>query len=240
MTFGREWVLWLAPAAFLLPAAVRLLLKPTRREVRFGSMALLREALAEAGARRRYRPALALMLRCFGAACAALAFASPVLDVRFLPLARSAAGTPSDIVFLLDRSYSMRAAYAGSDRFALAAEAAASALRGIGPGDRAALIFFDNKTDGEPAWSGDPRELARRALAASPGWETTDYRPALEAAFSLLSVSGRPGARKSVVLLSDGSADGLASLRGGLSSVAGYDPDFRLAGLDFPGRPANS
>lgn len=240
MTFGREWVLWLVPAAFLLPAAVRLLVRPPRPEVRFGAMAVLREALADIRARRRYRPALALLLRCLGAASAAFAFSSPVMRASPLPLGRAAAGAPSDVVFLLDRSYSMRAAYAGSDRFSLAAETAASALRELGPEDRAALILFDRETPDSPAWSRDPEELARRAQASSPGWETTDYRPALEAAFALLSDGERPGARKAAVLLSDGSADGLAGMKDGLGSLKDYDPSFRVAGLDFSGGKANS
>ncbi|MDT8287476.1 MAG: VWA domain-containing protein, partial [Elusimicrobiales bacterium] len=240
MTFGREWVLWLVPAAFLLPAAVRLLFKPPRPEVRFGAMVVLREALADIRARRRYRPALALLLRCLGAASAAFAFSAPVADGFPLPLARAAAGAPSDVVFLLDRSYSMRAAYAGSDRFSLAAETAAAALGELGPEDRAALIFFDREPAGTPAWGRSPEELAGRALAASPGWETTAYRPALEAAFSLLSDGERPGARKSVLLLSDSSADGLAGMKEGLGSLKGYDPSFRVAGLDLSVRPANS
>lgn len=240
MTFGREWVLWLVPAAFLLPAAVRLLFRPPRAEIRFGAMVVLREALADVRARRRYRPALALLLRCLGAAAAAFAFSSPVLDRSPLPLGRAAAGAPSDVVLLLDRSYSMRAAYAGSDRFSLAAETAASVLGELGPEDRAALILFDRETDSSPSWGRDPGELVRRAMSASPGWETTSYRPALEAAFALLSDGKRPGAKKSVLLLSDGAADGLAGMEDGLGSLKGYDPAFRVAGLSFPGQPDNS
>ena len=240
MTFGREWALWLVPAAFLLPAAVRLLLRPPRTEVRFGATPILREALADIGVRKRYRPALALILRCLGAASAAFAFSSPVIDGSSLPLGRAAGGAPSDTVFLLDRSYSMRAAYSGSDRFSLAAETAASALRAMGPGDRAALVFFDREAGEKADWGTAPEELAGLAISASPGWETTDYRPALEKAFALLSESGRPGARKSVVLLSDGSADGLARAGDGPAALAGYDPAFRLAGLDFRDKPANS
>lgn len=240
MTFGREWVLWLVPAALLLPAAVRLLVRPPRREVRFGAMAVLREALADIRAGRRYRPALALLLRCLGAGSAAFAFAAPVFEGSLLPLGRAAPGAPSDAVFLLDRSYSMRAASTGSDRFSLAAEAAASALRSLGPEDRAALVFFDREPGDRPSWGRDKEELARRALSAAPGWESTAYRPALEAAFALLSDGERPEAKKSVVLLSDGSADGLSGMKDGLASLEGYDPSFRVAGLDFPGRPANS
>jgi len=239
VTFGREWALWLVPAAFLLPLLPRLLLRPPRPEVRFGAMLLLREALAGAGAARRARPVLALLLRCLGAASAAFAFSDPVLDGSSLPFLPAAGRAPSDVVILLDKSYSMRTAFAGGDRFSLAAETAAAALRSLGPGDRAALILFDDEVRGGAEWGAGPEELARLALSARPGWGVTDYRPALEAAFALLSDGSRPEARKKALVLGDGAADGFARMRDGPSALAGYSPSFALAGLDFPEAPAN-
>jgi len=199
---------------------------------------LLRAARDSRLKRSAVSKTLILLLRCLAVFCLIGAFSKPVADLRlpgFLSGLAAGAGRPVSLVILADRSFSMNAAFSGRTRRDYAAGAGTRILAALNTNDEAALVFFDSEAEGA-TWTRDLAGLSGRLAGVREGFRTTNYRTALEKAYSLLA--DRPSARKKIILLlSDSARNGFAAMPGGPRSLPAYDPAVALAGLSFPSTP---
>jgi hypothetical protein len=122
--------------ALAIPVLVHLIQRERKRVVEFPSLMFVRRIPYQSVRRRRIRHWGLLALRLAALALIVAAFARP-----FLPQGAAAAVTASgarEIVILLDQSASM----GYGDHWQRAQDAARSAVRGMGAGDRATLVPF--------------------------------------------------------------------------------------------------
>ncbi|HOW90417.1 MAG TPA: BatA and WFA domain-containing protein, partial [Elusimicrobiales bacterium] len=237
MRFLSPSFLWFLPLA-LLPLLVNLLFPVKPERVHFSSVFLLRTARDSRVRKAAAAKILILVLRCLVIACLVAGFSRPVAERSLAgPLSGLAAGSgrPLSLAILIDRSLSMNAAFAGRSRRDFAAGAGAGVLAALGPRDEAVPVFFDTEAEsGE--WTSDFPALSGRKARVPRGFKGTDYRKALEKAYALLAE--RPSSRlKAVLMLSDGTRNGLVSMRGDIRRLASYDPAVTLACLDIPPVP---
>ncbi|HKG23133.1 MAG TPA: VWA domain-containing protein, partial [Blastocatellia bacterium] len=144
--------------------------------------------------KRKLRNLALLALRCAALLLLALAFARP-----YFPSQSSSASTgerPASVI-LLDVSYSMRYA----NVFDRARAAAREAISGAGAGAQVALVSFAQGTDILMPLKPDGAEASAIVDGLQPGFGSTDYMQAIQAAESILKESS--GASKSVYLISD-------------------------------------
>jgi hypothetical protein len=178
-----------------IPILVHLVLRERKRVMAFPSLMFMRKIPYQSVRRRAIRHWPLLLLRVLAFAIVVLAFARP-----FVPGARlraAAGGGGRDLVILLDRSASM----GYGDHWARARQAVGRAVQALGPGDRAALVFFDTEPD-VAVRSSVERDSLRAALeAARPTAAATRFVPALRAAAGMLESSNLP--RREVLLVSD-------------------------------------
>jgi len=188
--------LFLAGLALIaIPIIVHLTHKQKDDTVRFPSLMFVRRVPYKTTQKQRIRDWLLFLMRCAALILIAAAFARPFLEKPIVAAGRP--GGARDVVVLLDRSYSM--AYEG--RWQRAQAAALDAIGGIGSGDRATLVLFDQGTETVRGEDGGVARLRNAIDNAKPGSAGTRYAPALKQAQSLLELSDRP--RKEVVLISD-------------------------------------
>lgn len=239
MSFLHPALLWALPLA-AAPLVIHLLFRWRHRPVVFSDLVLLAEAAARTMPRRRLEEWLLVAVRCALAALLVAFFARPLLHWGLGgPPADEKTGM--DVVILLDASYSMGAVTQGRSRFERAKQVAATVLASLRPQDRAAVVAFSDRIEGS---SGELDSGKERLLPwlerASPSWHGTDYRLALESAFSILSRSA--SGRKAVVVLSDNARHGWRSLKPAdtAAAVPFFDPKVRLAGLAWPDAPGNA
>jgi len=234
MRFLNPFFLWFLPLA-LLPLLLNFIFPVKPFKLPFSSVFLLRAARDSRLKTVTAAKTLILLLRCLAILGLVGAFSKPVADRRLPgPLSGFTAGAdrPLSLVVLADRSLSMNAAFAGRSRRDFAAGAGAGILAALGPRDEAALVFFDSEAAGGE-WTPDLAAVSRRLISGGPGFSGTDYRKALEKAYSLLA--GRsPARKKAALLLSDGAHNGFASMPGSIRELTGYDPAVTLAGMRFP------
>lgn len=229
MSFTLSSLLWALPVA-LLPLILHLLSKRQARRLPLSDLTLLREVNLKAMPRALLRRRLLVASRCGLLALLVLSWAGPVLSGRSGEEA-AAADEGLDVALLLDVSWSMGAVEGGRRRLDAAKAAAADLLKSLRPSDRAVVLVFSDRVEGEAAAWGSPRAAAERLGRAQLTWRVTDLAPALRAAYAL---PAEPGRRRVVLLLSDGAAH---SLRGELPAPpAGVS----LYGLSWPSAPANS
>ncbi|HZB25555.1 MAG TPA: BatA domain-containing protein, partial [Vicinamibacterales bacterium] len=172
----------LGALAIAVPIILHLLRRDVAPEVPFSAVRLLHRSPITRTRRRRLRDLLLLAARIAALALLALAFARPYL----------AAGEPAGLhIVAIDRSYSMGA----PGRFARAQAIAGEAIGEARPGDRLAVIAFDDRADvvAAPGAAADAR-TAVSALRA--GFRTTRYAPVVERAMEL---AGNAPARLIVV-----------------------------------------
>ncbi|HEX7089478.1 MAG TPA: BatA domain-containing protein [Longimicrobiales bacterium] len=181
-------------AAVLIPVILHLRHRERSEAVAFPSLMFLQQIPYRTVKRQRIRHWPLLLVRCLILALLAAAFARPFFAGAGPGIVEDGA---RDLVILLDRSYSM--GYAG--RWARAQDAAKRALEGMGPDDRAALVFFSTGATAASGLTGDVAALRAAVDAAQPGAGGTRYGPPLELARRLLEASDR--ARREVVLITD-------------------------------------
>jgi len=182
-------------AALLVPVLLHLVHRERRQTLEFPSLMFLRRIPHRSVRRQKLRHLWLLALRCLGLALLTLGFAQPLLQA---PIA--AAGSPEGargVVLLVDRSWSM----ATSGRWTRAVAAVREELGDLAPGDRAALVVFDEQAEALSAISDDPDSLAGLLDGVTPGDRATRFAPALKLAARLLAEAGTP--RREVVLVSD-------------------------------------
>jgi hypothetical protein len=193
---------FLAPLflAGIVAAAVPIYLHLVQRErkeaVEFPSLMFLQRIPYRSVRRQRIRHWALLALRCLALLLLATAFARPFFR-RDVSAAIGGPGATREIVVLLDRSYSM--GYA--DRWTRAQDAARRAVDGLGPGDRATVVAFDETAEALTEPTADRARLRSAIAGTAVGSGGTRYAPALRTAQKILAESKR--ARREVVLVSD-------------------------------------
>jgi Aerotolerance regulator N-terminal/von Willebrand factor type A domain len=181
--------------ALAVPVLIHLIQRERKRVVEFPSLMFLRRIPYQSVRRRRIRDWLLLVMRLAALALIVLAFARPFF--RRSELAAAAQNGAREAVILVDTSYSMEY----GDRWQKARAAAADAIRGLGPGDRASLVLFSSGAEVAVRSAADRGRLEAGLASAAPGPGATRYAPAMKLAGSLLSESALP--RREIILITD-------------------------------------
>ena len=173
----------LGALAVAIPIALHFLRREVAPEVPFSAVRLLRRSPVARSRRRRLRDLLLLAARIAALLLLAAAFARPYIV--------GATGSPSILIIAVDRSFSMGA----PGRFASAIDLARRAVDASRPGERVAILAFDDRTD-TIAPPGSPA-AARAALdGLEPGFGATRYAALLAKA---ADIAGPDGGRLVVV-----------------------------------------
>jgi len=176
-----------------IPIIIHLTQRQRSEVTVFPSLMFLKRIPFKTSNRRRIRHPLLFALRCLAIVLLAAAFARP-----FVSGSDAAAGERArDVVVLLDTSASLR--FAG--RWDRAREEARGVIAGLGEGDRAALVTFNEEAEERVALTGDALALG----TAIDRLEATDLGTRIEAGLQLagriLDESER--ADREIVLISD-------------------------------------
>jgi hypothetical protein len=182
-------------AALAVPVIIHLIQRERKNVVQFPSLMFLRRIPYESVRRRKIHNWALLMLRLAALALIVAAFARPFL--RNPAGAADAGGGAREVVVLVDRSFSM----GYGDRWTRATASARDVVGGLGPADRASIVFFTSGADVAVRSTGERSRLESTIGTASPGAGATRYAPAIKLAGSILSESALP--RKEAVLISD-------------------------------------
>jgi hypothetical protein len=182
-------------AALAVPLLVHLIRRERDDAVEFPSLMFISRIPQPTVKRRRIRNWWLFALRSLALLLLVGAFARPFVERP--PASVAAADIAREMVILLDRSWSM----GYGDRWERAAGAAREAVDGMGPNDRATLVFFDAGADVAVTATTDRARLRQAIDAAAPSAGGTRYTPGLKLAESLLEASELP--RREAVLISD-------------------------------------
>jgi hypothetical protein len=194
-------------AALMVPVLLHLRRRDRDTPQRFPSLMFLEQLPIRTADRRRITDWPLLLLRALALALLVLAFARPFVSARRVA---SAADARRTVIVLLDRSLSM----SHHDVWPAALDSARRVVDALRPGDRVAVVLFDDEAEVVQPLTSDPA-LARGALArARPGAGGTRYAAALRAARQV--VAGERGERVEVVVVTD-------LQRSGVSGVAGLE-----------------
>src|SRR6187455_1640885 len=182
-------------AALAIPVLIHLVQREKKRVVEFPSLMFLQKIPYQSVRRRRIRDWLLLAMRLAALALIVLAFARPFF--KRSELAAAAQSGAREAVILVDTSYSMEY----GDRWQKAKSAATDAIRGLGAGDRASLVFFSSGAEVAVRSGADRGRLEAGLASAATGPGATRFAPALKLASSLLGESALP--RREIILISD-------------------------------------
>jgi len=175
-------------AALAIPLYFHLTHRERKEDVQFPSLMFLERIPYRSVRRQRIRHPLLLALRLLGVALLVAAFARPVLERSEL----TAAGVgPSEVVILLDRSHSM----GYGDRWDEALAAARELVAGLGPEDRASLLFFSTGAAAPVRSTTDRNRLLASLDTVSVSARPTRFGPALQLAAGILEESEFPSRR---------------------------------------------
>jgi hypothetical protein len=192
-------------AALAVPIILHLRHRERERPHRFPSLMFLRRIPIRTARRRRITDWLLLSLRALALTLLIAAFARPFFAKQETVVAIRQARS---LVVLLDRSLSMghRAVWSA------ALDSARVAVNAAAPGDRVAVVLFDEEAEVVQPFTAD-RSAALAALAAArPVARGTRYAAALRAARQvLLGARGRAG---EAVVVTDMQRSGLAGAAG--------------------------
>ncbi|MHC4507052.1 MAG: BatA domain-containing protein, partial [Planctomycetota bacterium] len=193
MSFGNSLFLY-ALAAVAAPVIIHLIFRLRKRVVTFGSLRFLEKIVKKNRKRLRLRDLILLLLRVAAVALIAFAFARPYLR------GPGAAGDAErrDTVFVLDDSFSMRAARLARTAFDEAKARTIDELGSLRPGDRAALVLASGGGRVVSPLAADLSAVRSKVRAAVLTYERAELAPALRAASGLLSTSKAPHRRVAV------------------------------------------
>ena len=196
MPVGFLVPLFLAGAlAIAIPIWVHLTRKQRGLVVPFPSLMFLRQIPFKEDRRRAIHHWLLLALRALVIMLLVAAFARPFFSGES---ALATVGTgPTEVVILLDRSYSM----AAGERWGSAQASVSETMSGLGPLDKISVVVFDQGAEAIVRSEGDPTRALAVVDTIQPGWGSTRYGPALKLAQSILEESTLPG--RELVLVSD-------------------------------------
>jgi hypothetical protein len=191
-------------AALAIPIAIHLRHREWEKPHRFPSLMFLRRIPIRTARRRRITDWLLLAVRAAAVALLALAFSRPFFrrDVGEVAGTRSRA-----VAVLLDRSLSM----GHREVWPRALDSARAVVRGLGPGDRVAVIRFDERAEVAQALTADHAAALAAISATGVTTRGTRYAAALRAAREVLAAAGEPG---EIVVVTDLQRSGLAGLAG--------------------------
>jgi len=182
-------------AVVAIPILVHLRQRERKEPIRFPSLMFLTRIPHRTVERRKITHPLLLLLRALAVAVLVLAFARPFLDRDD---ARPLVGRiKRAVIVLLDRSMSM--GYAGV--WPRARDSVLAALTGLEPGDRAALIAFDESAEVIAPLDEDLGAVRSRLEGIAPTGRTTRFPPALRLAAEV--AANARGSAVEVVLVSD-------------------------------------
>jgi hypothetical protein len=184
----------LGAAAATVPVLVHLVRRTRATRVPFASLMFLRRIEQKTVRRRHLRNILLLLMRCLALLLLALAFARPYFT-QSNPLASTGQGASS--VILIDTSYSMR--YPGV--FDRALDAAREVINNSAAGERLALVGFNQTYEIVMPLRPGSAEAAALLSSLQPGFGSTDYLQAIQAADAVLKDA--PAGAKKVYLISD-------------------------------------
>jgi len=176
-----------------IPVLVHLTRKQKAKVEPFPSLMFLERVPYQAESRRRIHHWLLLALRALAVVLIVLAFARPF--VNDAEVSAGAGSGPTELVVLVDRSYSMAVA----DHWERALEAARSRLSELGPLDRASLVFFDGGAEVAVRSSSAVDRFTAALDTATLSDRATRYGPGLKLAETILDESELPG-RELVVI----------------------------------------
>ncbi|MDP2959110.1 MAG: BatA domain-containing protein [Longimicrobiales bacterium] len=182
-------------AGIAIPVIIHLTRRQRRQVVAFPSLMFLEKIPFQEQRRRRIQNWLLLALRALALGLLALAFARPFRDDP--ALAAAGGGGPTEVVVLVDRSYSMGV----GSQWARAQGAAADAFRRLGPLDRASLVFFSQGAEVALRSTPDRARLRGALDTTRVGWGVTRFGPALKVAQTILEETELPAGE--VVVISD-------------------------------------
>lgn len=194
MGFANPWLL-MGLAALAAPVLVHLVLREEHSGRVFPSLMFVRRIPFEIKRRRRLRDRVLLALRCLALTAMVLAFAAPYLDAGVAPTI--APDTRRDVVWLLDRSYSM----SPPQRWDRAVGGIRDRIETLGPGERAALIAFDDEAQVVSGLTADRAALRAALGRIESGSRGTGLAAAFGAADEILTASDAD--RRGVVIVSD-------------------------------------
>src|SRR3954467_12454282 len=158
-----------ALAVLAIPVLLHLIQREKKRVVEFPSLMFLRKIPYQSVRRRRIRDWALLAMRLAALAMIVLACARPFFKRD--ALAAATQNGAREAVILVDTSYSMEYA----DRWAKARSAAASAVRSMGPGDRASLVFFSSGAEVAVRSTADRGRLESALAAGATGPGATRF-----------------------------------------------------------------
>jgi hypothetical protein len=184
-----------ALAAIVVPLLVHLVHKEKREAVAFPSLMFLRKTPYPFSARQRLRDWLLFLARCAVIALAAFAFSRPVFAKRPSAAALGSGGT--EVVLLLDRSFSMRY----GSRWAQARAEAGKVIGGLGRADRLTLVPYDRRASAVNEPTGNAQQLRAALDSIALTDEGTRLAPAVTLAARILAASELP--KTKLVVISD-------------------------------------
>jgi hypothetical protein len=200
-------------AALAVPVLLHLRHRDREAPQRFPSLMFLERLPIRTADRRRITDWPLLLLRALALLLLVLAFARPFMAVRRGATGSRAART---VVVLLDRSQSM----SHRDVWPAALDSVRRVLNALSPGDRAALVLFDDEAEIAQPLTEDRAALLVALGKARPGAGGTRYAAGLRAARQAAGDDG--GEPVEVVVVSD-------LQRSGASGVAGVGLPARFA-----------
>jgi Aerotolerance regulator N-terminal/von Willebrand factor type A domain len=182
-------------AGIVVPIVLHLTRRQRRNVVTFPSLMFLRMVPFQEQRRRRIEHWLLLALRAIALSLLAIAFARPLFEDS--AVAAAGGGGPTEVVVLLDQSYSMGV----GDAFTRATAAAKGVFDALGPLDRGSLVSFARGARVLARSTSDRARLESALDTVRVGSGTTRYGPALKVAQTILEESELPAGR--VVLITD-------------------------------------
>ncbi|HEY3933448.1 MAG TPA: VWA domain-containing protein [Gemmatimonadales bacterium] len=166
-------------AALAVPLVLHLRRRERERPMRFPSLMFLQRVTITTARRRRITDIPLLLLRSVIIALAVLAFARPV--VRPKPDAKPARGTRR-VVVLVDRSMSMGHLAV----WHAALDSARAIINGLAPGDRVAVVAFDDEASVEQPLTLDHPAALAAVARLRPGAGGTRFGAGIRAAREVL------------------------------------------------------
>jgi hypothetical protein len=185
----------LGALAVAVPILVHLVHRERKETTPFPSLMFLRRTPYQYSRRQRIRDWLLFLLRAVAFLLLVAAFTRPVLH-------NAAATSPEqlngrELVVLLDQSFSMR----HGDRWTRAQEAARRAVDGLGAGDRATVVLFDDGARAVNEASAERTALRAAIDSVRPTDAATRYAPAFGLARRIVAGTRLP--QREVVIISD-------------------------------------
>jgi len=210
--------LWLLP----LPLVIYFLFSRKAQLFRHPPFFILEKVFASRKRIVRLKKFLIFLFRILSLLFLVMSFSSPVIKGRlpFFSLFETTEHSGKlNVVFLVDRSYSMERALYGKALSKISSEMADAILSSLGEEDSAAMIFFGDKIENPSAgFTSDFSLLKGKEKLFIPRYQGTNFKEPLARAYKMLS--GKKG-RKVIFLMSD-------------MAPAGFDPAGKLDVFSLP------